>query len=228
MGRLLLGAMGVALVVAVARRWAGSASSLKLFPRGIGTWINEHIARGLASLLVGAALPGEDLAPLIRFEQPWTQFTALFVLGGSSALIVWLYRREGSAPTRYKMLLAGLRISLVVLAMLMLSEMILSVERTGLPFVVVMVDDSASGQVVDQYDDPKLQAKADWPWRSSPEAAARPIAWRSPRDGSRRTTARFSASSSSSTRSSSTGFRPPRNRSPISTSPPISSRPSRP
>jgi von Willebrand factor type A domain len=159
LGRRLLGAVvGVVLAVLILGR---ASSYFKLFPRGVGTWINEMISRGLASFLVGPALPGEDLAPLIRFEQPWSQFAALLVLGGGGALIFWLYRREGTAPLRYKMLLAGMRVTLVVLAMLMLSEMVLSVERTGLPFVVVMVDDSASGQMVDQYDDPKLKTKAD-------------------------------------------------------------------
>ncbi len=36
----------------------------------------------------------------------------------------------------------------------MLSEAVLSVDRTGLPYFVVMVDDSASQGVVDQYADP--------------------------------------------------------------------------
>jgi hypothetical protein len=156
--RLIIGAAIAVVVILVLAR---VAAALKLFPRGVGTWVNEQVARVLATLMVGPALPGEDLAPMIRFEQPWTQIAAIFVLGGSVALIIWLYRREGSAPMSYKMLLAGLRISLVVLAMLMLSEMVLSVERTGLPFLVIMVDDSASGQVVDHYDDAKLKAKAD-------------------------------------------------------------------
>jgi hypothetical protein len=155
---LVVGLLGLFLLVLVLGR---VAASLKLFPRGVGTWINERIARGLASFLVGPALPGEDLAPMIRFEQPWSQFVALLVVVASGTLIIWLYRREGNAPPAYKAVLAALRISLVVLAMLMLSEMVLSVERTGLPFFVVMADDSASGGVEDQYADPKLKAAAE-------------------------------------------------------------------
>jgi len=56
------------------------------------------------------------------------------------------------------MALAALRIALVVLAVFMLSEAVLSVERTGLPYFVVMVDDSASAQVADQYANPKTKA----------------------------------------------------------------------
>ena len=50
--------------------------------------------------------------------------------------------------------------SLVLLALFMLSEAVLSVDRTGLPYFVVMVDDSASQQVVNQYADPKAKAAA--------------------------------------------------------------------
>ena len=62
----------------------------------------------------------------------------LLVIVACAILILYLYRREGTAPLGYKMLLAALRISLVVLAVFMLSEAVLSVERTGLPYFVVM------------------------------------------------------------------------------------------
>src|SRR6185369_4655599 len=38
-----------------------------------------------------------------------------------------------------------------------LSEAVLSVDRTGLPYFVVMVDDSASAQIADQYANPKTR-----------------------------------------------------------------------
>lgn len=104
---------------------------------------------------------GEAIVPQLQFEQPWSQGLALLVALGCGALILWLYRREGSAPAWYRMLLAGLRITLVLLAMFMLSEAVLSVERTGLPSFVIMADDSASGGVVDQYADPKLKQAAE-------------------------------------------------------------------
>jgi hypothetical protein len=121
----------------------------------------ERILRSLADQL-GVQPPsgGEELTPQIRFEQPWSQWLAILIGVGGLALIVWVYRREGSAPPRYRMLLAGIRFLLVVMAMLMLSEAVLSVERTGLPYFVIMADDSASGQVVDQYADPKVKELA--------------------------------------------------------------------
>ena len=68
----------------------------------------------------------------------------VFTVLGSVALICWLYRHEGKASTASKVVLAGLRIALVLLAMFMLSEAVLSVERTGLPYLTILVDDSAS------------------------------------------------------------------------------------
>ena len=109
---------------------------------------------------VEPARAGEAIVPHIRFEQPWPQAVTLLVVVGCAAVIVWLYRREGQASFAYKMALAALRITLVLLAVFMLSEAVLSIERTGLPYFVVMVDDSASQQVVDQYADAKAKAAA--------------------------------------------------------------------
>ena len=54
---------------------------------------------------------------------------------------------------------------LVLLAVFMLSEAVLSVERTGLPYLTIMVDDSASEAITDQYEKPEerrgLQSLAD-------------------------------------------------------------------
>src|SRR5947209_19791131 len=118
-------------------------------------WLLRRIADRLG---VEPARAGEAIVPRIRFEQPWPQAVTLGVVLGCAALIIWLYRREGQASTPYKVVLASLRIALIVLAVFMLSEAVLSVERTGLPSFVVMVDDSASGQVVDQYANPKTKA----------------------------------------------------------------------
>ena len=47
---------------------------------------------------------------------------------------------------------------LVLLAVFMLSEAVLSVERTGLPYLTIMVDDSASERIADQYEQPETSA----------------------------------------------------------------------
>ncbi len=118
-------------------------------------WLLRRLADRLG---VAPARAGEAIVPHIRFEQPWPQWATLLVLFGCGSLIVWLYRREGQASLAYKMTLAALRITLVVLVVFMLSEAVLSVERTGLPYFVVMVDDSASEQVADQFEDAKTKA----------------------------------------------------------------------
>lgn len=118
----------------------------------------ETILRHLADRL-GVAPPraGEAVSPRVRFDQPWPQWALLAVVIGSVALIVWLYRRDGKAPGPYKALLAALRISLVLLAVFMLSEAVLSVERTGLPYLAVLIDDSASAGIADQFESPEIR-----------------------------------------------------------------------
>jgi von Willebrand factor type A domain-containing protein len=117
-------------------------------------WLLRRLAERLD---VEPARAGEAIVPQLRFEQPWSQGWLLLIVALSFTLIVWLYRREGRAPMAYKMGLAVLRFSLVLLTLFMLSEAVLSVERTGLPYFVIMVDDSASQGIVDQYADPKTQ-----------------------------------------------------------------------
>ncbi len=118
-------------------------------------WLLRRLADRLG---VEPARAGEAIVPHIRFEQPWPQAVTLLVVAGCAALIVWLYRREGSASLAYKLCLAALRLTLVVLTVFMLSEAVLSVERTGLPYFVIMVDDSASEQIVDQFENPRTKA----------------------------------------------------------------------
>ena len=121
-------------------------------------WLLRRLADKLG---VAPAQAGEAITPSLQFEQPWSQWSLALVLLVTIPLIIWLYRREGSASMGYKMMLAGMRILLVLLAIFMLSEAVLSVERTGLPYFVVMADDSASSSVVDQFADPKAKSAAE-------------------------------------------------------------------
>lgn len=122
----------------------------------------DRLLRILADRLgVEPARAGEVLVPTIRFERAWPQGVTLLVVLACAAAIIWLYRREGSVSPWYRGLLAALRIGLVLVAVFMLSEAVLSVERTGLPHFVVMVDDSASQQIADQFDDAREKAAAE-------------------------------------------------------------------
>ncbi len=145
----------------------------------------DALLRRLADQLgVEPARVGEAIVPQIRFEQPWPQAVTLLVVLGCAGLIIWLYRREGQAPLPYKMVLAALRIMLVLLAIFMLSEAVLSVERTGLPSFVVMVDDSASEAMVDQFEDAKTKrALANLSRKPEPSRLAVAQGWLAQNDG---------------------------------------------
>ena len=120
-------------------------------------WMLRRLADRMGVMPAGI---GESFNVRIRAEQPLSQGLILLIMIPAIALIVWLYRREGSASLPYKMFLAALRITLLILALFMLTESVLSVDRTGLPYFVVMVDDSASQQVVDQYADARAKSTA--------------------------------------------------------------------
>jgi hypothetical protein len=124
--------------------------------------LSEWILHKLADRLgVAPARAGEAISPHIRFEQPWAQWFLVFTVLGSAGLIVWLYRHEGRASLFSKLVLAGLRITLVLLAVFMLSEAVLSVERTGLPYLTILIDDSASQRIADQYENAETKAALD-------------------------------------------------------------------
>ncbi|MFO0891049.1 MAG: VWA domain-containing protein [Isosphaeraceae bacterium] len=118
-------------------------------------WLLHRLADALN---VPPPQAGEAMSPRIRLDQPWPQWLLIAVVVGGSALIVWLYRREGRASAFYKALLSGIRICLLLLLVFMISEAALSVERTGLPYLSVLLDDSASQQIADQYERPETAA----------------------------------------------------------------------
>lgn len=89
---------------------------------------------------------------------PW--ITMLFVLA-TVALIVAIYVREGrTAGQRSALTMAFLRLATVGVVLFMLAEFVLSGQRTGLPYVVVLVDESESMGILDRYDD-KLRASLE-------------------------------------------------------------------
>lgn len=162
--RLILGVLAglIGLHVLLMAGWmlalyaAGGSESLRRNYREYRNPYNHVYHRaveGLASVLVPPARPGEAIAPQVRFESPWPQGLALMVALVSIGWIAWLYRRETSASPAYRALLASLRIALVLLAMFMLSEAVLSVDRTGLPYLVILADTSASVGVADSFED---------------------------------------------------------------------------
>ncbi|HEX3869032.1 MAG TPA: vWA domain-containing protein, partial [Pirellulales bacterium] len=74
------------------------------------------------------------------------------------AIVTYCYARErGTARGLARGTLVFLRLAAFALIAFMLAQYIITQSRTGLPYVIVMVDDSASMGIVDRYDDEKLR-----------------------------------------------------------------------
>jgi hypothetical protein len=115
------------------------------------TWLERWLE-------VPAAGSGEGTAWSIDSAWPWAAWTTLvFVLFAAVWVLFWYYRESGPARRFYRWLLAGFRLALVGLLLMMLAGYVLSLSRTGLAYVVVLLDDSASMGTVDRYEDEKLR-----------------------------------------------------------------------
>ncbi len=111
---------------------------------------------------VEAANPGEGVAWSIDSTWGWAPWLTVLFAVAAVFWVAWFYSRESSVASRScKALLAGLRLGLILIVVLMIAELMLSLRRTGLPTVVVMIDDSASMGLVDRYDDAKQRAIVD-------------------------------------------------------------------
>ena len=137
-------------------------------------WILHRLADQLG---VAPPQPGEgDLLPTSGWSSPWPRVAPRFHGRGKHRPdLLALSNYEGKASTASKVSLAAIRIALVLLAMFMLSEAVLSVERTGLPYLAILIDDSESQGIVDQYDKPEVKSALDVlaaPSRSEPKGKA--------------------------------------------------------
>src|SRR5688572_11948997 len=85
---------------------------------------------------------------------PWMTVLLVFAL---AALVVGLYSTEKSNRGKFwRGFLSGLRISAYAIILLMIAQWILVRYRTGLPALVVMVDDSASMGIIDKQLPPAI------------------------------------------------------------------------
>jgi len=103
--------------------------------------------------------PGEGTAYRLEHTWGWPPWVTLLLVVFAVVFVVTTYLRESrQASTRFRMLLAGIRLMLVGIVLFMLAQVALSLHRTGLPYVAVIVDDSLSMSIVDHYDE-KLRGK---------------------------------------------------------------------
>lgn len=113
----------------------------------------ETLQRLLAWYLrLSAPRPGEGTAWRFDWRLPDPHWLVLLICVIAAVFVVGIYRRDGQS-LRWPSLvvLIGLRIAVFALILGMLTELSLTIERTGLPIVAVMLDTSASMSLQDQY-----------------------------------------------------------------------------
>ena len=98
--------------------------------------------------------PGEGVAWRLESHWPWPTWATLLAVILAAVVIVGIYLREGRQTSRrYRLILAAIRLALVGIALAMIAQVELLLQRTGLPMVVVVLDDSRSMSTIDRYDD---------------------------------------------------------------------------
>jgi len=110
--------------------------------------------------------PGEGAIWSLEHTWAWAPWITLLFLALAEAFVVGVYLRENRRSSKpFRMTLAQIRLLLVAIVLFMLAQYALSAQRTGLPYVVVLVDDSLSMTTVDRYSDefraklaPRVQA----------------------------------------------------------------------
>ena len=106
------------------------------------------------------AVPGEGTLWSLEHSWPWPPWVTLLLVIFAAAFVFAIYAREGRSRRRLRLSLAAVRLALLGLVMLMIAQLSLSLQRTGLPYVAVIVDDSASMTIVDSYEE-KLRTKLE-------------------------------------------------------------------
>jgi hypothetical protein len=96
--------------------------------------------------------PGEGIAWRFDWRWPTPQWLILISAILTIIFVAGIYRREGKHLGVLKRSgLTGLRLAVFAVILVLLTELSLSIERTGLPIVAVMIDTSASMSLQDQY-----------------------------------------------------------------------------
>ncbi|MBX7168439.1 MAG: VWA domain-containing protein [Pirellulales bacterium] len=108
---------------------------------------------------VSGAPAGEGTVWSLEHSWPLAPWLTVLLLAALAAFVVLLYSREsGGASRAYRGLLAALRLAALAIVLFMLAEYFLSLTRTGLPALLVLLDDSASMSIADRYSDEKLRS----------------------------------------------------------------------
>ncbi len=116
--------------------------------------MNSLLSNSIERLLGIQPSAGEGIVWNIDHAWYWPPWLTLIAAVLSIAFVAGIYLREGAAVSRrYRLMLAGVRLLLLMIVALMIAQLSLSVKRTGLPSLAVVIDDSQSMTVADRYDD---------------------------------------------------------------------------
>jgi hypothetical protein len=100
---------------------------------------------------------GEGVEVSFTHTWPWPPWVTLLFLLVSATCVIAIYLREaGTVRRRTRLILAAIRIMLIAIVLTMMYGWMRDRYRTDLPDVLVVIDDSGSMQVADQYDDRRL------------------------------------------------------------------------
>jgi hypothetical protein len=115
-----------------------------------------HTAPTWLERLLGInAEPGEGTVWSIETLWPWPPWVTLLLAALGTAFVLAIYWRESHRASRaYRMMLATVRLAILGLVFLMIAQLTLSLQRTGLPYAAVLIDDTLSMTATDRYDKP--------------------------------------------------------------------------
>ena len=109
---------------------------------------------------IDAATSGEGTAWSLESSWSWAPWMTLLFVIFAVAFVMYVYHREGGEAGRLmKIVMATTRLALIAIVAFMIAEVMLSLERTGLPHVAVLIDESASMQIEDRYDEEALRER---------------------------------------------------------------------
>lgn len=117
--------------------------------------MNHPLPTWIERLLGIPPAAGEGTTWSLEHSWPWPPWATLLGVGFAVAFVLANYLRENPrAPRPLRLLLAAIRLALVAIVLAMLAQLVLSLQRTGLPYVALLIDDSLSMTIVDPYDEP--------------------------------------------------------------------------
>ena len=113
----------------------------------------DRIQQFLAWYLgLNSPAPGEGTQWRLDWRSPAPPWVIALVAAALLVGVTWIYRRDGETLNRRQRLtLTVLRLCVFAVILAMLTELSLTVERTGLPTIAIMIDTSASMSLQDQY-----------------------------------------------------------------------------